>query len=96
MSSTSHLQSAAIVCSEVADSSASILYAERSEPEDEADSGWQFLCGATTEDWQMAKVWALHEVLTREPSLARFIELPVGSVLTRKSPLDEWEVRHSH
>ena len=46
------LQSAAIVCEEVAVQGASILYAKRSEPLEEADSGWQFLCGAAEEDWK--------------------------------------------
>jgi hypothetical protein len=89
------LQSAAIVCSEVANG-APILHAERSEPEDQADSGWQFLCGASSENWQIAKVWAVHEVLEREPSLTHFIELPFGTVLSRSSQNTEWKVNHAH
>jgi hypothetical protein len=87
--------SAAIVCSEVANG-APILHAERSEPEDEADSGWQFLCGSSTEDWQAAKVWALHEVLEREPTLSEFIGSPSGTILTRSSPNAKWIKAKSH
>jgi hypothetical protein len=86
-------QSAAIVCSEVANDHMPILYAERSEPQDEADSGWQFLCGASAEAWRVAQVWAIHEVLEREPSLAPFIDLPSGTVLSRRSSADRWQVK---
>ena len=88
---TNILKNAAIVCAEVANGEP-ILHAERSEPEDTADSGWQFLCGASSEDSQAAKVWAIHEVLEREPSLARFIDLPYGTVISRRSPSTEWEI----
>jgi hypothetical protein len=86
-------QSAAIVCSEVANDQKPILYAERSEPEDEADSGWQFLCGVSTENWRTAKVWAIREVLEQDPSLEPFIQFPIGTVLSRKSPTEEWQVK---
>ncbi|HVU08863.1 MAG TPA: DUF2185 domain-containing protein [Verrucomicrobiae bacterium] len=85
------LQSAAIVCFEVANG-APILRAERSEPQDPADSGWQFLCGISSENWQTAKVWALREVLEREPTLAEFLESPFGTVLIRHSPNMRWKV----
>jgi hypothetical protein len=86
------LQCGAIVCSEVA-GGAPILHAERSEPEDEADSGWQFLCGAASEDWQVAKVWAVHEVLERDPTLKEFITMPYGTILYRHSANAKWEVK---
>jgi hypothetical protein len=92
MKSSNINQSGAIVCSEVANDSMPILYAERSEPEDQADSGWQFLCGISSENWRNAQVWAIHEVLEREPSITPFIELPSGTVLSRKSPADEWRI----
>jgi len=85
------LQRAAIVCSEVANG-APILHAERSEPQDSADSGWQFLCGASSEDWQSAKVWAVHEVLERDPTLVEFIKLPCGTVISRHSPNAKWKI----
>jgi len=88
---TNILKNAAIVCAEVANGEP-ILHAERSKPEDPADSGWQFLCGSSSEDSQAAKVWAIHEVLEHEPSLTRFIDLPSGTVLTRPSPKADWKI----
>jgi hypothetical protein len=85
-------QSAAIVCAEVA-TGAPILHAERSVPEDAADSGWQFLCGAPSEDWQTTKVWAFHEGLERDPTLKEFITLPYGTILCRHSANAKWEVK---
>ena len=82
---------AAIVCSEVANG-APILYAHRSEALEDADSGWQFLCGAGDEDARLGQVWAIHEVVERDGSIAEFRGLPVGTVLTRSSTDDEWEV----
>jgi hypothetical protein len=95
MKDTAILQSAAIVCSEVANDHMPVLYAERSEPEDEADSGWQVLCGVSTHDWRAAQVWAVHEVLKREPSLAQFINSPIGTVISRESAADEWKIQRS-
>lgn len=88
-------KNAAIVCSEVANDNMPILYAERSSPEDEADSGWQFLCGASSENWSTAQVWALHEVLNIEPSLLPFIELPAGTIIFRDSVADSWKIKRS-
>jgi hypothetical protein len=82
---------AAIVCSEVANG-APILHAERTSPEDKADSGSQFLCGASSDDWQSAKVWAVHEVLKRDSSLTTFIDLPNGTILSRHSVNEKWNV----
>jgi hypothetical protein len=86
-------QSAPIVCSEIANDRAPILYAERSQPEDEADSGWQFLCGSPSENWQTAQVWAVHEVLELEPTLKPFVDFPVGTVLQRASPESAWQIK---
>jgi hypothetical protein len=91
MSEENVMRCAAIVCLEVANG-APILYAERSSPEDKADSGWQFLCGASSEDWQSAKVWAVHEVLNRDPSLTALIDLPYGTILSRHSANEKWNV----
>ena len=82
---------AAIVCSEVANG-APILYARRSKALEEADSGWQFLCGAGDEDVSLAQVWAIHEVVERDASISEFLGLPAGTVLTRSSPNDDWKV----
>jgi hypothetical protein len=84
---------AAIVCAEIATEQAPIMRAVRSEPIEPADSGWQFLCGATTEDDSTAQVWALYEVLECEPSLEPFLELPAGTILSRRNAGEKWSVR---
>jgi hypothetical protein len=92
MSHQANLDSAAIVCREVAVDHAPILYAARSEPEDVADSGWQFLCGRGSEDMASAQVWAVHEVLAYDQTLTPFVDRPAGTVLERLSPEAEWKV----
>ena len=85
-------QAAAIVCEHVARMKMPILHAEKSEPDDDSDSGWQFLCGAEKEDWHKAQVWALHEVLAEDSSLIAFMGKPPGTVLTRSNPNQPWQV----
>lgn len=85
------LRAAAIVCAHAADGDP-FLIAERGEPEDPDDSGWQFLCGASAEDWQMARVWSLQEVVQIEPSLMRFLSFPARTRLVRASPQAAWEI----
>jgi hypothetical protein len=87
----SEMRAAAIVCREVAEG-APILYAVKSNPVEPADSGWQFLCGASEEDPGVSQVWALHEVLDYEPTLERFVDKPAGTVLHRSSSNDKWNV----
>jgi hypothetical protein len=86
------LKSAAIVCREIAIEKVSILFAKRSTPENDSDSGWQFLCGIAEEDWQTAQVWALGEVLSYDTSLSGLLTLPVGTVLRRSSPNAKWQI----
>jgi hypothetical protein len=90
------MQCAAILCYDVAVNHAPILFAERTEPEDPADSGWQFVCGAHEENWKLAQVWAIHDVLTFDPSLKDFIGMPYGTVLTRASANSQWNVINTH
>jgi len=85
---------AAIVCDHVALFDEPILRAVRDEPLEEVDSGWQFLCGGDSHSTN-AKIWAVHEVLSREPTLAPFIDLPPGTSLWRESAQDEWNVESS-
>ncbi len=85
------LRQAAIVCDEIALQRVPILYAERSEPDDQEDSGWQFLCGQN-HGALSAKVWAVQEVLDYDRSLIPQIELPPGTILSRKSVADSWQV----
>ena len=80
---------AAVVCEHVA-RQAPILHAVKSEPEDAADSGWQFLCGADDETWENAQVWAIHEVLSSESTLAPYLAMPTGTELRRLAPGVPW------
>jgi hypothetical protein len=83
-------RTAAIVCEHVARGTAPILLAEKSEPQEEADSGWQFLCGTHDENWEDAQVWALHEVLSLEPSLRAYLDVRTGTVLSRRAEGEDW------
>lgn len=92
ISDWSGLRTAAIVCGEIAIDRVPILYAERSAPDEDVDSGWQFLCGAGNEDPKKAQVWALGDVVDYDHSLAPYIEMPVGTVLSRSSPTEPWSI----
>lgn len=83
-------QTAAIVCTHIANESSRICVAVRSEPLEEADSGWQFLCGQHEENLNEAALWSLGEVLELEPSLWPFIERLGNSKLTRDQIGGEW------
>lgn len=87
----STLRTAAVVCRKVAIERAPILYAERSEPDEEVDSG-QFACRTETEDSKEAQVWALGEVMDSDHSLAPYVDLPPGTILSRESPEKPWVV----
>ena len=89
------LNIAAIVCEHVATKRAAILRADRSEPEDDDDSGWQFLCGNEDENWERAQVWALGEVLSLDPSLLEHVQMPAGTVLTRLDATASWQLEES-
>lgn len=85
---------AAIVCYEVAVGGSPILVALRDEPLEDADSGWQFLCGVNeNEDLNNAQTWGVVEVLRHEPSLEKFIKLPPGSKISRTNVGSEWRVQ---
>jgi hypothetical protein len=90
MSNSALLNMGAIVSVEIGQS---FLFAARSEPVDDADSGWQFSVDAAGGgDPDSAQIWALEEVLEREPSLRPFIALPLGAVLRRMGADDKWTV----
>lgn len=83
-------QKAAIVCRHVHSDGSPILYASRAAPVEPADSGWQFLCGADEHAATDARVWSMREVVRFEPSLRRFMDAPVGTVLGRADASGEW------
>lgn len=84
---------AATVCGHVATTGLPILYAERSAPIDEVDSGWQFLCASgIEEDIDEAQTWSINEVITEEPTLRDYMSYPVGTKLIRSSSRDPWKI----
>lgn len=84
----------AFVCWEVLHAEVPILYAVRDEPIDDDDSGWQFLCGMDIDHNANStpKLCGLGEVVSREPSLAPFIDHPIGTRLLRDSVNTDWKV----
>ena len=83
---------AAIVCSHIATKEFPILRGIRTDPLEPEDSGWQFLCNSgKNENEDEARVWLVTEVLGLEPSLSQFINLPVGTKLSRKDKNSKWE-----
>jgi hypothetical protein len=83
---------AAIVCGDIALDGRAIAYAERAEPIDDTDSGWQFSCGLRgQENEERAQIWSVAEVIAYEPSLASFINHPIGTSLKRHGERDSWQ-----
>jgi len=83
---------AAIVCSHIATKHLPILRAIRTEPLEPEDSGWQFLCNSGEEEGDdEAQVWLVSEILGLEPSLSQFVNLPVGTKLSRKDKSSKWD-----
>jgi len=86
-----NITGAAIVCSHVARDGYPVLLAKRDDPMDPDDSGWQFLCGSGVhEDEQLAQVWAVSEVVEKEPTLKGIIGSPVGSKFVRRDKTSPW------
>ena len=77
---------AAIVCRHVADGTADIRHAVRDVPIEDADSGWQFLCGANGHDIDDAEVWSSGTVARHEPSLVKFLHLCPATIAARRYP----------
>jgi hypothetical protein len=81
----------AIVSKKVALGQSLILFAMRSEPVDEADSGWQFTEGGSEIfGSESAQLWLVSEILELEPSLSPFINYPAGVKLYRGSENSIW------
>jgi hypothetical protein len=69
------------------------MLAERSEPDEPADTGWQFLCIAEShENAEDAKIWALDEILEFDPSLKGLVDQPPGTRLYRDTPGSPWVI----
>jgi hypothetical protein len=83
---------AAILCPHVAREGLPILYAERSEPVDAADSGWQFLCGSgRPEDQTKAQIWSLAEVVAKDSSVQMILGAPAGTRIRRQDQTSPWQ-----
>lgn len=68
-----------------------ILYAERSEPLNAEDSGWQFVCNSgRSEENSQGHVWSIHEVLALEPSLCNLMTAPAGTRVYRVNRQAPW------
>jgi hypothetical protein len=81
----------ALVSASVATGKAPLLFAMRSEPVDEADSGWQFTEGDVGRfGSDQPNLWLVSEVIDLEPSVSEFIELPYGTTITRRSLNARW------
>ena len=86
------LDSAAIVCAEIAHDGHPIMYAERSAPLQPEDSGWQFLCGDTHANSDDVQIWSVREIVELDPTLTKHILLPAGTILERRSPDAPWVI----
>jgi hypothetical protein len=81
----------AIVSKKVALGESLILFAMRSEPLNEVDSGWQFTEGGSDEfDSENPQIWLVSEILELERSLLHFINSPIGTKIARRSESDIW------
>ncbi len=91
---TQSLQLGAIVCGHIARDGLPILCAYRAEKQDPADSGWQFLCYSGQDElMEDAQIWALKDVVEKEPSLSEFMNVTVGTRLVRSDASSPWSVQ---
>ncbi len=82
---------AALICTHVARDGLPVLRARIDEPVEAADSGWQFLCGVGEREREgTAQVWAVEQVLERDPSLRPLMDAPPGSIFVRESTSSAW------
>lgn len=71
----------------------SILYGERGDPVDPADSGWQFTEGSRDQSaFENAQIWTVREVLEVAADIAPFINMPVGTIISRSSRDEPWDI----
>lgn len=85
------ISGAAIVSPLIAKKQQPITYGYRDEPIDPADSGWQFMTNEEVPAGDI-KIWSINEVVEYEPSLEKYIYLPVGTKLTRDDVGSEWVI----
>jgi hypothetical protein len=84
-------QSAVIICVHCAKQGYPILAACRDEPEDPADTGWQFHCNMFDHSNDPnGQVWSAGEVANHDSSVLSVIDNPVGAKFTRNTALEPW------
>lgn len=77
---------AVIVCGHIAKEPSAISWGVRSEPVEEADSGWAFYCSREeAEDPNSAQVWSVETLLQLEPGLALFIDKGSGTCISKNA-----------
>jgi hypothetical protein len=85
---------AAIVCVHVHADRLPILYAAWDPPDEPIDSGWQFLCSGDVDHESLgpegARLWAVEEVLNREPTLRGLLAASRLRRCTRSAPGQPW------
>lgn len=86
-----HARGAVFVCHHVAELGRPILRGKRDEPDFPEDTGWQFLCNSHEPETR-ALIWALEEVVAREPGLDDFVDCPPGTELVRPEEDHAWIV----
>jgi hypothetical protein len=83
--------SAAIVCTHVAKQGLPIRLARRDEPVHEVDTGWQFHCDVHDHAGDNdAVVWAVRDVVARDPSVLPILDNPPRTAFRRESPDANW------
>ena len=83
--------SAAIVCTHVANGGLPIRLARRDAPVHEVDTGWQFHCDVHDHAGDdTALVVAVHEVVALDPTVLPILDNPPGTAFRRESAGADW------
>jgi len=84
------LTDGARVCRHVAEGAAPILHAVRSDEGKPGDAEWRFWCGARAHDRSEDRVFALEEIVARDPTAVEIVLHPRGTGLGRAGPSGRW------
>ena len=88
---TEMLVDGAKVCRHVAEGMAPILHARRAGDGCGEDAEWRFWCGAGAHDAAEDRVFALEEIVARDPSAVEIVLHPRGTGLGRSGPFGRWQ-----
>jgi len=86
-----HPRQSVFTCSHVLSNKFPILLAQRDLPLDEADSGWQILCGANQEDDSTGRIIAVEEAYKIDQAFEMLFQNPPQKCFARHSPNHPWE-----